>query len=202
MPWLEGGGTCRVCGAPIPAEAPHDFTCDSCRDLKPAFEFARAGLRYAEPAATLLKDFKFRGALWLREDLTDILEATVRAKLEWQAIDAVFPVPLYFMRRVKRGYNQSAILARCLAARLNRRFDASSLVRNRDTEHQTRLSGKDARLKNIESAFSVRRPEFVRGRTILLVDDVMTTGATLNECAKPLVEAGASRVWCATVARR
>ena len=201
LPWLEGGGACRVCGRTIPSEAPHDFVCDECRKLRPAFEFARAAVRYSEPAARLVKDFKFRGALWLREDLTDILEAAVRAKLDASAIDLVMPVPLHFFRYVTRGYNQSAILARALAARLDRRFDASSIRRRRDTEHQTRLSGKSAREKNIQGAFAVRRPESVRGRTVLLVDDVMTTGGTLSECAKPLMAAGAARVWCATVAR-
>ena len=158
-------------------------------------------MRYAAPAARLVKDFKFRGALWLRDDLVDLLEAVVRAKLECSAIDIVVPVPLHPFRRIARGFNQSAVLAKALASRLARRYDPSSLRRRFDTEHQTRLPDKKAREKNIRNAFAVRRPEFVRGRTILLVDDVMTTGGTLSECARPLVAAGAARVWCATVAR-
>lgn len=201
LPWLEGGGACRTCGCPIPAEISHEFVCDSCKKLRPAFEFARSAVRYADPAARLIKDFKFRGALWLRDDLVDLLEAAVRARLECAAIDAVVPVPLHPFRRIARGFNQSAVLAKALAARLARRYDPSSLRRRFDTEHQTRLSDKKAREKNIRNAFAVRRPEFVRGRTILLVDDVMTTGGTLSECARPLVAAGAARVWCATVAR-
>ncbi len=201
LPWLEGGGACRSCGRTIPSEAPHDFVCDDCRAMRPAFEFARAAVRYSDPAARLVKDFKFRNALWLREDLVDLLEATVRAKLDAPAIDLVVPVPLHPFRRLQRGYNQSALLAESLAKRLGRRFDASALRRRWNTEHQTRLSGKAARAKNIKRAFAVRRPKSVRGRTVLLVDDVMTTGGTLNECARPLIAAGASRVWCATVAR-
>ncbi len=201
LPWLEGGGACRICGRTIPSEAPHDFVCDSCREIRPAFEFARAAVRYADPAAKLVKDFKFRGALWLREDLVDLLEAAVRAKLDFAAIDLVVPVPLHAMRRISRGYNQSALLASTLAARLNRRFDDSAMRRRWDTEHQTRLPNKEDRAKNIRGAFVVRRPENVRGRTVLIVDDVMTTGGTLSECAKPLIAAGAARVWCATVAR-
>lgn len=185
----------------IPAEVTHDFVCDSCRELRPKFEFARAAVRYADPAAQMLKDFKFRGAVWLREDMTDLLEAAVRAKLDYAAIDAVIPVPLHFMRGFTRGYNQSALLARSLAKRLDRRCDESSLRRKWDTEHQTRLKSKDDRRKNIHAAFIVRHPENVRGRTLLLVDDVMTSGSTLSECAAPLMEAGAARVWCATVAR-
>jgi len=185
----------------LPATAPHDFVCDSCRSLRPKFEFARAAVRYADPAARLLKDFKFRGAIWLREDLVDLLEAAVRAKLDYAAIDSLIPVPLHFVRRFTRGYNQAALLARSLAARLDRRCDEKSLYRRWDTEHQTRLKSKVEREKNIHAAFAVRRSENIRGRTILLVDDVMTSGNTLSECAKPLVAAGAARVWCATVAR-
>lgn len=202
LPWLEGGGACRICGRTIPSETPQDFTCDSCREKHPAFEFARAALRYADPAAKLIKDFKFRNALWLREDLTDLLEAAVRARLDFAAVDVVVPVPLHTMRRIKRGYNQSSLLAASLAARLNRKFDDSALLRKWDTEHQTRLPDKKARDKNIRGAFTVRYPENVRGRTVLIVDDVMTTGGTLHECSKPLIAAGAARVWCVTVARR
>ena len=77
---------------------------------------------------------------------------------------------------------------------------ASPPPRPLDTEHQARLSG-DARQNNLHNAFSVVRPPWVRGRTVLLVDDVMTTGTTLSQCAAPLVKAGAARVWCATLAR-
>ena len=124
----------------------------------------------------------------------------MRAKLAFHEIDVVMPVPLHQNRLRERGYNQSAILARSLAKRINRRVDEASLVRTRDTEHQARLSG-DARRKNLKDAFAVTSPALVRGRLVLLIDDIMTSGATLSHCARPLLDAGAAGVWCATVAR-
>ncbi len=145
-------------------------------------------------------DFKYNHATWLARDLVDLLEGVVRARLDAPAIDLVVPVPLYPNRLRERGYNQSAILAEGLALRLGRRFDGDSVVRTRDTEHQARLNG-DERRNNLKDAFAATDPSHIRGRTVLLVDDVMTTGATLNHCALAIISAGAERVWCATAAR-
>ena len=200
LPFHEAGGACRICGALVMAETHHAFVCEDCQNHPPAFELARSAVLYREPADQLIQDFKFRKATWLCADLTDLLEAAVRSKLPVHEIDVVVPVPLSPRRERERGYNQSALLADALARRLNRRFDGTSLVRVRDTEHQARLSGDDRR-DNLRDAFAVPDPHYVRGRTVLLVDDVMTTGATLSHCARPLRTAGAARVWCATVAR-
>ncbi|MDO5319260.1 MAG: ComF family protein [bacterium] len=200
FPFHEGGGSCRVCGGLVTADVRHDFTCETCQTEPPAYEFARSAVLYGEPVDRLIQDFKFRKATWLCEDLVDLLEGAVRAKLDFPSIDVVVPVPLHPKRERERGYNQSALLAVALAKRLKRRFDHRALIRPRDTEHQARLSGDD-RKNNLRDAFAVAEPQWIRGRTILLVDDVMTTGSTLSHCARPLLKAGASRVWCATVAR-
>jgi ComF family protein len=182
------------------AETHHSFVCETCRLDPPAFEFARSAGFYREPVDRMIMDFKYRKSTWLCEDLVDLLEGAVRAKLAFHDIDVVMPVPLHQNRLRERGYNQSAILARSLAKRINRRVDEASLVRTRDTEHQARLSG-DARRKNLKDAFAVTSPALVRGRLVLLIDDIMTSGATLSHCARPLLDAGAAGVWCATVAR-
>lgn len=200
LPFYEAGGACSVCGAPVMAEARHSFVCETCLLDSPAFEFARSAVFYREPVGQIIQDFKYRRATWLCDDLVDLLEGAVRAKLAFGEIDVVMPVPLHPTRLRSRGYNQSALLSRSLARRINRREDEKSLVRTRDTEHQARLSG-DERRKNLQAAFSVADPGLVRGRTVLLVDDIMTSGTTLSECARPLLAAGATRVWCATVAR-
>lgn len=200
LPFHEAGGACRVCGALVAASAPHDFVCETCQTDPPAYELARSALLYETPVDQLVLDFKFHRATWLCEDLVDLLEGAVHAKLEFHDVDVVVPVPLHPNRERQRGYNQSALLAESLARRLNRRCDDRSLVRTLDTEHQARLSG-EKRKKNLRNAFAVPDPQGVRGRTVLLVDDVMTTGATLSHCARPLLKAGAARVWCATVAR-
>lgn len=200
LPFFESGGMCRVCGGLVAAPTEHDFVCDDCRTAPPAYEYARSAVRFIDPVRSLILDFKYRHATWLREDLVDLLEGAVRAKLDFTAIDVVVPVPLHPNRQRERGYNQSALLGASLARRLNRRFDNTSFVRIRDTEHQARLDRAN-RLTNLDGAFAVADARGVRGRTILLVDDVSTTGATLSHCARPLIAAGAARVWCATVAR-
>ena len=200
LPFHEAGGACRTCGALIAAKTSHEFTCEECRAHPPKYEFARSALTYAEPADQMLMDFKFRRATWLCEDFTDLLEGLVRAKLPFHEIDVVAPVPLHPARERERGYNQSALLARALARRINRRADCSSLVRTRNTQHQARLD-EASRRTNLRDAFDVPDARYVRGRVVLLIDDIMTTGSTLDQCARPLLATGAARVWCATVAR-
>lgn len=200
LPFHEAGGACSICGGLVAADVKHDFVCEYCQTERPAYEFARSAVLYEEPVDRLVQDFKFRRATWLCEDLTDLLEGAVRAKLDFAGIDVVMPIPLHPNRERERGYNQSALLAESLARRLVRRVDCRSLVRVVDTEHQARLSG-DARRNNLRNAFEVPDPRWTRGRTVLLVDDVMTTGATLSHAARALLKAGAGRVWCATVAR-
>jgi len=168
---------------------------------RPADGIHAHALVYMPPVDEMILDFKFHKAIWLADDFVDLLEGTVRGMLDADAIDAVLPVPLHPNRLRERGYNQSALLARGLARRLDRRYDARSLLRIRDTLHQTRVDGSD-REKNVAGAFIVRDPALVRGRTVLLVDDVMTTGATAQACFRALEKAGATRVLFASVAVR
>ena len=201
LPFHEADGCCRICGTTIVSKVQHDFVCEACAKDKPAYERARGAVVYEEPVDQLLNDFKFGAAVWLAEDLADLLEGAVRAKLQPVDVDVVVPVPLYPDRLRTRGYNQSALLARALGRRINRRVDERSFQRIKDTEHQSRLSG-DKRRTNLVGAFAVTDARGIRGRTVLLVDDVMTSGNTFAHCAKALVEGGAYRVWCVSVARR
>ena len=200
LPFHAAHGCCRICGAEVAADVRHDFVCEDCARDRPAFARARSAVRYEAPVDALLQDFKYRKATWLCADLVDLLEGAVVAKLDPHAVDVVAPVPLHPHRLRERGYNQSALLATELGRRLCRRVDVRSLTRVVDTPHQARLT-EDERRRNLLSAFAVPDPRFVRGRTVLLVDDVMTSGATLSSASRALAEAGAARVWCATVAR-
>jgi ComF family protein len=137
----------------------------------------------------------------MKQDLCDLLQGSVQAHFSAAAIDVVLPVPLFPTRQRERTYNQAALLAEELAQRIDRRFDEQSLVRIRQTETQTHFNAVKRR-ENMSGAFSVARPEWVRQRCVLLVDDVMTTGATLHECAKALKKAGAITVWALTIARK
>jgi ComF family protein len=110
------------------------------------------------------------------------------------------PVPLHPKRLRERGFNQSLLLAERVAAALNADLDFSSLKRIRYTQPQTEL-GSEERKKNVRKAFGVSEREAVKGRAVLLVDDVATTGSTLNECARTLKRAGCRHVFCLVLAR-
>ena len=200
LPFLDAPGRCRICGTEIACDVRHGFVCEACTAKRPSFERARSAVRYEDSFGQLMQDFKYRQSTWLRADLSDLLEGAVRAMFAFHEIDVVVPIPLHPNRLRERGFNQCELLAEDLARRLNRRLDAGSLRRIVDTPHQARLTEVERR-KNLESAFDVPCTSGVRGRTVLLVDDVMTSGATLSCAARALTRAGASRVWCATVAR-
>lgn len=191
---------CNICGHAAEGDVAHVFVCSVCTAAKPAFDRARSAGRFAGVLREQLHQFKYNNALWLKDDLVDLLYGCLTAHFDPAAVDVVLPVPLHPVRQRERSYNQAALLAQALACRIGRRFDNRSLVRTRKTETQTRLDAAHRR-KNILGAFSVVRPEWVRGRCVLLVDDVMTTGATLNECARTLKKAGARTVWTLTAGR-
>jgi ComF family protein len=154
---------------------------------------------YDHPLKDLVHALKYSrekaAALVLADTLFDALRS-------WEAVEfaqAVVPVPLHPSRQETRTFNQAALMGRVLARRLQLPF-LQPLRRTRRTETQTELS-HSARIENVKGAFAVSRPQAVAGRQVLLVDDVMTTGATMSECARALLRAGAVRVYAAAAAR-
>ncbi len=141
---------------------------------------------------------KYHRDLALAETLAGELLALVQS--EGWAVEAVVPVPLGPMRRRERGYNQAALLAFPLALGLGVPYRGGALARTRETASQVGL-GAAARRRNVAGAFAVVQPQAVEGKILLLVDDVMTTGATLDAAASALKNAGARRVFAVTVAR-
>ena len=191
---------CDRCGRFVTGQVQHRFICSSCVSEPPAYDRARAAAHFGGFLRELLHRFKYQKGVYLCEDLADLLEGTVRAHFDAAAVDVVVPVPLHPLRLRARSYNQAALLAESLGRRLGRRVDTVSLQRVRFTGTQTRLH-RAARRENMKGAFSVARPAWLRHRTVLLVDDVMTTGATFDACARALKKAGVWRVWCVAVAR-
>lgn len=192
---------CECCGDPIPGEVGGPFVCTSCHQSPPAFDWARSAVRYDGLARRCLCRFKYQQGLWLLDLLTNWLVALWRtcppdcAETDW-----ITAVPLYPRRERERGFNQAALLAANLAAQVGRPFLPRALRRRRPTPTQTRLTASQ-RLHNVQGAFSVASPRRVREARIVLVDDVMTTGATVNECARALKAAGAAAVRVLTVGR-
>ena len=200
LPMLPVADSCAVCSATL-VGGDGESVCEDCTlRSRPAFERSACALRYEGAARELVRRFKFRRAFHWRDDFADFMEAAVSSRFEAAAIDAVAPVPMAFWHRWNRGYSPAAILARALAARLERRYEGGALGRIGHPRRQSELPAAERRT-NVIGTFAVRRPEWVRGRTLLVVDDIMTTGATLSECARVLLAAGAERVWVATLAR-
>lgn len=194
-------GGCERCGQRVEGNVEHSFVCDVCQSHPPRFDRARAAADFSGNVREMILAFKYQSALWMRQDLCDLLEGAAKAHFQPAVIDAVIPVPLHTLRHRERSFNQSALLAETLAKRMDRRCDTHSLVRVRETDTQTKLSAVQ-RQTNMAGAFQVKRPEWVAQRNILLIDDVMTTGATLDECARALKQSGARAVWALTIARR
>ena len=192
-------GLCRRCGRDAPA-LDGDFLCADCRAYRPQFDRAASALRFDGDARELMNAFKFRRAFHLRDDLVDFLEATARARFAVGEIEAVLPIPSRLLHRFLRGYNQCAELARPLAKRLGAPYVGSALKRCGAPRRQGGLKEAERR-ENVKGTFKVTRPDAVAGRTVLLVDDIMTTGSTLSEAARTLKAAGAKRVWAVSVTR-
>lgn len=194
------GEFCAQCGDPIEGVAGHDFRCSACQEHRPGFILARSAVRHRGPFRNAVWAFKYENAICLAADFAQLLEGCIRAQYGHVAFDAVTCVPLYPRKERERTYNQSALLGKETARWLRLPFFAGCLARVRDTSTQTHLSAAGRR-RNVRGAFEARAAEWIDGRTLLLVDDVMTTGATVDECARMLKRAGAAGVYVATLAR-
>jgi len=195
------GPFCGQCGASFSVREAGDptFLCDDCRRRTWHFQWARAGYRTEGQVRDAIIGFKYRDEYYQQGRLVRWLTATfddhVRAG-EWEAL---VPVPLYHRRRRERGFNQACEMARGLAAK--RKIPVlDCLYRYRETVSQTTLE-RDERWENMSGAFRMKRRFDVRGRHLLLIDDVFTTGATVNACADALAKAGAGRLAVLTIAR-
>ena len=191
---------CQICGDPLEGEVALPVVCAGCAARLPAFERARSVARFRGVLRTTLHDFKYRGATWLNRDLAALLRACYEIYFAKAGLDTITYVPLYPARERERSYNQALLLARGLAAVCPSLTLRACLRRVRPSPSQTHLTAGE-RLANVQAMFSIRAPRDTAGRRILLVDDVMTTGATVNECARTLKQAGAALVGVLTVGR-
>ncbi|MCU0857859.1 MAG: ComF family protein [Pontiellaceae bacterium] len=191
---------CDICGDPVAGDIQHDYTCFACARETPSFDRARSAVRYEGAAGQAIRALKYNHSIWVVPDLTELLLACVRAEYSNIEFDWVTSVPLFPTRRRERGFNQSALLGAGLARRLKVPFREGILRRVRPTVSQTGLTASQ-RAANVGGAFRVGLFARPAGRRILLVDDVMTTGATVDACARVLKKSGAVSVHVITVAR-
>lgn len=191
---------CEICGDPFEGEISSSVVCESCRQALPAFERARSAARFRGVLRALLHDFKYRGATWLGPNLVTFLRICYETYFARASFDTVTYVPLYPTRERERSYNQARLLAQGLARIYSNLVLRECLQRVQPTKSQTHLTAAE-RLANVKGMFAVQAPERLAERRILLIDDVMTTGATVNECARMLKQAGAALVGVLTVGR-
>jgi ComF family protein len=193
--------SCVRCGSPVGPYAVVAGGCTHCRGTSFAFDRVLRLGAYDGLLRLLILRLKYQAGEGLAEVLARLWSQHQAAALRAAGVDVVVPVPLHWWRRLTRGYNQSETLARVLAAELRRPCRSRWLRRVRATARQTQQTSPTARKENVRDAFAARPCPGLKGRTVLLVDDVMTTGSTAAEAARALKAAGAGQVVVAVLAR-
>jgi competence protein ComFC len=187
------GPICPLCGDPQPGTG----VCPACHAHPPAYSALRSAALFQGSLRNAIHRLKYEKDIGLGEALSKHLIELYNVN-EWK-VDVVVPVPLSHRRRHERGYNQSSLLGRPLAYAIRKPFRTDMLLKSRDTHTQVGLSALERKL-NVDGAFSTR-PNLVQGKSILVIDDVTTTGSTISACAMALHQAGASAVYGLTLSR-
>ncbi|HXG53231.1 MAG TPA: ComF family protein [candidate division Zixibacteria bacterium] len=197
---------CTICGRPFPDASGGDHRCGACLARPPRFSRARAWACYPReetdraPLREVLHRFKYGRKIALGKPLGRLMALGCAGFLAQYASDLIVPVPLHPRRLRWRGFNQSVVLARQVSRVYAVPLDPFALRRVKETPPQTQLSEEERR-RNVRGAFAVREGAELEGRRVLLIDDVYTSGATVNECARALLRAGAEEVCVLTLAR-
>jgi ComF family protein len=193
------GPLCSTCGLPLDIESEED-RCLACRAQKRHFQSARALFVYREPVRTIVQHYKFHGDFHLGPRLLRACLYGRPVPEALQPVDAVVALPLHPRRRRQRGYDQALMLARVVAEHLQLPVLRGAVARRRYTAQQSLLPFTQRR-DNVRGAFECGRPDRVKGCRLLLVDDVMTTCATADECSRALMRGGAQTVHVLALAR-
>ena len=192
---------CARCNRPFPSPMASTYSpthvCQPCATRPPSYTKAWTLYPYLPPLQDAICLLKYRGKIALTSALAQLM---IQRLPSLPAVDLIMPVPLHPTRLREREFNQSLLLADRVGASLNQPISYANLIRNTPSPPQTMLSRR-GRLKNLRGAFRVQEPDAVLGKRILLIDDVYTTGTTVNECAKTLRKAGSSDVFVLTLAR-
>ena len=189
---ILSGTLCEICGLPLDKAG----ICDTCRADRPHFRALRAWAVFENPVQTALHKLKYRRDISMGDSLASHMLSFVR-ELNWP-MDMIVPIPLGKERHKQRGYNQVGMIAKPLAMALNVEYAPNELMRRKETRTQVGLT-KTERKENVDGAFQAGVG--VREKTVLVMDDVSTTGSTLSSSAEALYSSGAKDVYALTVAR-
>jgi competence protein ComFC len=191
---------CERCGLPYDGAITHEFECGNCREMELHFRHARAAVAARGLVLEAIHRYKYQQALWLEAFLADLLIRQARPALEGEPWDLLVPVPLHPMKQREREFNQSERLA-CRLGRATGLPVAPRLLRRVEpTRTQTKLN-RAQRADNVRKAFAAGDTALLKGARVVLIDDVLTTGATTSACARVLLDQGAMEVCVWTVAR-
>lgn len=191
---------CICCGRFFEG-AIESHVCSTCVEHPPAFSRHRSACRYRGTAKELIRLLKYQRLKVLGRDLGAFLFQSLQEETSlWWRADVLVPVPLHPKRKKERGFNQAEILAREMGRLSGIEVCKDLLRKSQESRPQTSLSGTERR-SNLQGAFSVNKGRRAKGKTVILVDDVFTTGTTLEECSRALLRAGADEVRAATMAQ-
>ena len=197
---------CKTCGRPFLDIGGEDHECSTCIARAPYFLQARAWACYpredpeGHPLLEVLQQFKYGRKVALGKPLGRLMAKSGYAHFHNLDLDSIIPVPLHPRRLRWRGFNQSVILAREVGRMWGVPIDPFVLLRTKETLPQTQLPEEERR-RNVRQAFTVDPTKSLKGKSLLVLDDVYTSGATVNECSRTLVRAGAKKVYVFTLAR-
>lgn len=192
---------CRVCGKHLPAgNQNHAFICRDCQARVYSFKKARSVCVYDGVIKECIHLFKYKSKLSLVKPLSKLMINFAHKFLDMRNVDSIIPVPLHSAKQRQRRFNQAKLLAGDLAGAFSKELQANLLIKIKSGPAQVNLL-RTERLKNVRGAFKVKDARPLENKNILLVDDVLTTGATANECARTLLDAGANRIDAFVLAR-
>lgn len=191
---------CKRCGVVLKSGGAYCYACRGSKAKKYTCKMIRSAFIFNTSSRALVHGLKYKQADYLAAFIGESMFKQFAQYPELAEVNLIVPVPLHPRKLRKRGYNQSELLARSFSLQLGLESNAACLIRTRDTASQTKLN-RQGRLANMSDAFACIAPGVVKGKTILLIDDVATTGATLEGCARALRQAGAKKVLAYTFAR-
>ena len=192
LPFITGK-VCVGCGEPLYSMSDY---CLNCKNTKRYFTSCYAPFTFTDDVVRLIHGLKYGGKKYVATTLSNFLLKHFSEKN--LSVDVVIPIPLHAARFKERGFNQSELLTQSFS-KFGFNVNCDCLVRSKDTSTQTNLS-KTERLQNVTNAFRCVNKDAIKNKTVLLIDDVYTTGATFNEASRVLISAGAKQVYCLSVA--
>lgn len=193
---------CSHCSIPLDSDSYR--YCLRCRELRSDYHSGISIAIYEDPLGKLIRNLKFNRETGVADFLAELVIKRAKTDTQLQKLincDLIHPIPLSKARAAGRGFNQSALIAKSLATQYGIEYCDDVVARARDTRSMIGL-GYTERLSNIRNAFEIRKPELIESKSVLLVDDVMTTGATIEECARILKMNGSGKVTFLTIARQ